>query len=149
MKTRLQDLNKSEWAAAANHFGFEVGETTAETRLNAEQAGVTWKMYQEAFYPEEEPKPAPAENVITAGKVTQKVDLDDTVITAPEPPKFEEASKYLIKMDRANPLFEFGRYRFTQENPFVIMPAEDAQRILTQEKGFRQAFPSEAQDFYS
>ncbi len=56
--------------------------------------------------------------------------------------------KFLIKMTRENPLFEVRGYRFTQSHPYALVDAGDANYILQNEDGFRQAFPAELEEFY-
>lgn len=55
----------------------------------------------------------------------------------------------VVKMERENPTFEVLGYRFTREHPYVVMSAQDAQEIFDRERGFRQATPREAQEYYS
>lgn len=55
---------------------------------------------------------------------------------------------YLIKMTRENPLFEVRGHKFTRSHPYALVNAADADYILTNEEGFRQATPSELREFY-
>ena len=58
------------------------------------------------------------------------------------------AEPYLIKMVRENPYYEVGKYKFTESHPYALVDAADAERVL-REEGFRQAFPSELEEFYN
>lgn len=141
----FRDLNKDELKAAALYFGTEDEGTKDALVADLAENGVTWEQYVDAFLAE---KPEPS--------VPETVEEFDEAFEAASPVKVEAArptaltpqSSYLIKMDRKNPYFEFGTYKFTQDNPYVIMPADAAQAILTQEQGFRQATPAELQEFY-
>lgn len=59
----------------------------------------------------------------------------------------------LVKMDRKNRRYDVeanGRmYTFTFDNPYALMPEEDAEVICDREEGFRIASPREAKEFYS
>ena len=54
----------------------------------------------------------------------------------------------LVRMRRANPSFEYRRYTFTQEHPYVLMSVDDANVLLRMETGFVIATPEEAKEFY-
>lgn len=154
--TSFKDLKAKELKAAALAFG--VDETQGADGIRAEllENGVTWEMYEEAFKVKPETVEVEESTVITSKDVNPpREGVDEVTITTPEIITAEEAaplaasSKYLIKMDRKNPSFEFRRYKFTQENPYAVMDADDAQAILSKEDGFRQAFPNELQEYYS
>lgn len=140
---------------AIDDFAVEVADTDSKKVVAAAllESGVTFEMYLEAnphqrekFAPETV-APAPAENVVTAD--TLEADAPVEIVTKEEHPKLATTEKYLIKMVRQNPLFEVRGHKFTQTHPYVLMSAEDAQAILSEEEGFRQAFPQELQEFYS
>lgn len=63
-------------------------------------------------------------------------------------PVVSPTAKYLIKMDRENPLFEIAGYKFTQEQPYALVSADKADHVLS-EPGFRQATPRELKEFYA
>lgn len=136
----FRDLNKDELKAAALYFGTEDEGTKDALVADLAENGVTWEQYVEAFLDE---KTAPVDEVVEATGEEEPVKVE-----AAKPTALTPQSSYLIKMDRKNPYFEFGTYKFTQDNPYVIMPADAAQAILTQEQGFRQATPAELQEFY-
>lgn len=118
----------------AESFGVDISDAKTKPDIIAHLAeeGVTWDIYNnvstaerpvdteiETFYQKKQTGPATGENLI------------------------------LVKMDRANPLYEVNSYTFTSKHPFVAMPEDDAQAIFDAEKGFRIATPSEARSFYS
>lgn len=154
----FDDLNKDQLVAAALAFGADEKGTKAEIKTELEELGVTWKMYAEAFKLEgfdslpnevekfEMPEPTDVEGWPDAPEGGEEV---EDVVTQEEP-VLVPSQKYLIKFVGENPYFEFGTYKFTQEKPFGVMPAEDAQAALTKEPTkFRQAFPAELQEYYS
>lgn len=113
------------------------------------EGGVSWADYV-AQHPEVAPEPEPEPvNVIKAPnkKKAGRPQAGGNVITA-KPIDATEEEQYLIKMTRENPLYETRGYRFTQEHPYALVSAADAQFILEREDGFRQAFPNELQEFY-
>ena len=70
------------------------------------------------------------------------------VVVKENRPVVAESAPYLVKMDRENPYYEVGRYKFTVDNPYVLVDARDAESVL-REPGFRQAFPSELEEYYN
>jgi hypothetical protein len=87
-------------------------------------------------------------NVITSADVTGKVEETGEVrIITKEAPKVTE--KYLVKMTRANPLFQVGPYKFTKEHPYALVEGSDLRKLLDEEEGFRQAYPDEIDEFYN
>ena len=114
----------------AEGFGVEVpAKTTKEDLiLLLEEEGITYAMYEKFAESERE-------------------DEDDSL---PSPSvDLSNVNTILVKMDRLNPTYQFGRYTFTQQHPFIAMPEWDAQAIFDSEQGFRPATPREVQDFYS
>lgn len=57
--------------------------------------------------------------------------------------------KWLLKMERDNVRYDVRGHKFTAEHPYALVTPADAEYILNHEKGFRQAFPSELEEFYS
>ena len=55
----------------------------------------------------------------------------------------------LVKMERMNPRYDVMGYTFTEQNPFIAMPEDKAQKIFDTQEGFRMATPKEVQEFYS
>ena len=158
----FNDLNKDQLVAAALAFGADETGTKESIKADLAEMGVTWPMYAQAFkvgkYADadldevveefEMPEPVNVEDWPDAPEVGENVQPE--LATAPSVPQLAPAEKYLIKFIGENPYFEFGKYKFTQESPYGIMPASDAQTALTKEpEKFRQAFPAELQEFYS
>lgn len=154
----LGKLKKADLLAAAEHYGVDVDETSTNAELVASlyEEGVTDEVYAKDFENE------PAENTVTTKDAAPKKeaggeptlteeDLAENNEDAIAEPVVEDfrGKRYLIKMERKNPLFEIGKHRFTQDRPFAVVSAKEAQEILTKYEGFRQAFPDEAESFYS
>jgi hypothetical protein len=127
-------MKVDELRSIADSFGVDLGKAKNKADIIAHLAeeGVTWDIFNnvstaerpvdteiETFYQKKQTGPATGENLI------------------------------LVKMDRANPLYEVNSYTFTSKHPFVAMPEDDAQAIFDAERGFRIATPSEARNFYS
>lgn len=176
MPKSFKELKKTELQAAALAFGTEDEDSVNEVGVEALRAGlaesgVTWEQYAELFLQEEEA----ASNVITSEVVNSPVgDVDEvaalrariaeleaqapvvvnnfneepTIVTKEEFAPLSPNEQWLIRMTRANPLFEIAGHRFTQDHPYALMTAADAEVVL-QEEGFRQARPSEVQEYYS
>lgn len=54
----------------------------------------------------------------------------------------------LVRMRRANPSYEYRRYTFTQDHPYVLMSVADANDLFKLETGFVIATPEEAREYY-
>lgn len=89
--------------------------------------------------------PEPEAPVAEEAPVVAKEEAPVEIVTY-QPPAPEQ--KYLIKMDRKNPLFEILGHRFTQEHPYALVTGEEAEHLVTKEEGFRMAYPSELEEFY-
>lgn len=125
--------------SAVEDFAVEAAPSDSRKKVLAalEEAGVTW-----SDYVAQHPEVAPEEAVVEA-----KPD-PNTVIRTAEPIATAPAEKYLVKMTRDNVLYETRGYRFTSAHPYALVEGEDLEYILAKEDGFRQAFPSELQEFY-
>lgn len=152
---KWSDLKKPQLVEAAEVFGADNTGNAQDIIAALTTDGVTVEDYRKQFKLGEY-KPKEDDGVTKSSDVAppkEVVELPEVVV-APEPVtaepiKFAVQDKYLIKMDkRQNPYFEFRQYVFTQENPYAILTAEDAEELLKTEEGFRQAFPSELQEFY-
>lgn len=155
--TSFKDLKKPELLLAADFFGTETEGGVEALRADLVDNGVTFDDYLEHFHPEV----ANAEPVSQKFAMPEPVDVESwpdadeggedvtSPVTATAVPTLAPAEKYLIKFIGENPYFEFGRYKFTTEKPYGIMPAAHAQDALVNEPTkFRQAFPDELQEFY-
>lgn len=135
-------------------FAVDVKPTDSKKVLLAAAAedGVTWEMYKKAYpdteVEEEEETPVLEHVPDPAGAVAEEVPAPK-VRTKSEEVNTATTDMYLIKMNRENPYFEFRGYKFTQDHPYVVMPAADADKILRNEDGFAIATPSEANEYYN
>lgn len=137
----FEQLSKKELLRTAEEdFAVEVDRSWPKAQIikQLEEYAITWPMYLEAN----------PEAALTFGQEIPANIVTEPVI-AVAPPVLEEEPKVLIKMTRANPLYEIGRYRWTQKHPYVLVAEKDAERILIHEEGFRQATPGELQEYYS
>ena len=137
----FEKLSKSELVRTAEEdFAVDVDRSWPKAKIIEElkNSGVDFAMYLEQ-------NPDKAEEF---SEVPANVSNEPVVKTAP-PVKEENEEKILIKMLRENPLYEIGRYRWTQKHPYALVSIKDAERILIKEDGFRQATPGELQEYYS
>lgn len=155
--TSFKELDEVQLKAATDYFGVDYGDNVETARAALAEDNVTWEDYLDVFAPKPEVEKEVVDRAKKPVNVVKSTDMDPKreveevteVITAPANPVLTQQGSYLIKMTRQNPYFEFKKYKFTQENPYAIMPPEDAQEILSTEEGFRQAFPAELQEFYN
>lgn len=157
----FKELKTAELRAAAKAFAVDEDEVIDKSNAAILQAalveaGVTWEMYQEMFFPNVEPTPEPvvtnpAPGVLVSDSLESRplvVEPEEVVIiTKEEHPKLPTTQQYLVKMVRENPYFEISGFKFTKDHPYNLMSAEQAEVVL-REEGFRQALPSEVQEFY-
>lgn len=152
----LSDFNKAELYTIADKFGADVehGQGIKKQHLVdvLEGDGITVELvfdnieeYKNRYNPE--PVEAP-QNVIKTSdvNVAPQVKKEDVVVAKP----FEsDNKKYLIKMTRANPHFEIVGCTFTEQHPYALVDSDRAEYLLTRVEGFRQATPSELEDYYN
>lgn len=159
----FQDLERDElYRTALEDFAVQVHHAAGKDKiieaLNTD--GVTWEMYTSknpGAAGIEEPEPVVAERttvadgVITSDVVTGKV-AEPVLRTKKEEINVAANDIWLVHMDRENPYFEFRGesklHKFTQENPFAVMSASDANLITSSEEGFSIATPAQAAAFY-
>lgn len=166
LPTQFRDLGVAELRrSAVEDFAVDVKQTdNKEAALAAlTEAGVTWADYVQQ-HPEVAPAPVVVDkqktpaNVITnpnagdpanltVGGTTEEAPVQP-VVRVQEPVKVTPTDKYLVKMTRDNPRFDTRGYTFTQAHPYALVDGKDLEYILTKEDGFRQALPSELQEFY-
>lgn len=152
--TGFKDLSVAELRrSAVEDFAVDVSDVDNKQVVIAAlaESGVQWKDYVA-----QHPEVAPDDNVVKSGGVDSSVlsveePADEPVgdVIVAQPVSAKPTDKFLIKMTRNNPLYETRGYRFTQEHPYNLVSPEDAEFILSREDGFRQAFPSELEEFYS
>lgn len=109
--------------------------------------GVEWSQYatlKGLNVPEPEPVVEPAPEVETADAAIPEPEVE--IITAAALP--QKVQKYLIRMERDNVRYDTRGYKFTQEHPYALVDADDANYILEKEIGFRMATPRELEEFY-
>lgn len=163
LPTQFRELGVAELRrSAVEDFAVDVKSTdNKETALAAlAEAGVTWADYV-AQHPEVAPvvdKQKAPENVIKNPNATNPDNLSVgasveeevvvPVIRVQEPVTAAPTDKFLVKMTRDNPRFDTRGYTFTQTHPYALVDGSDLEYILTKEDGFRQALPSELQEFY-
>lgn len=126
----FNDLEEDPLREAARWFGAEDTGDRQDVIKSLEEWGVDWNMYVREFkLPGYEALPAPEESIFTEVDVEDAEEVDtpvvEKIITAD--PQLAPAQKYLIRFIGKNPYFERGKYKFSQERPFAVMPAEDAQ----------------------
>lgn len=110
------------------------------------ESGVEWNDYATLKgLKSAEPEAPVVEAVVTAPEPVIEEEVE--IITA-APLSASRTQKYLLKMDRDNVRFDIRGHKFTQEHPYALVSADDADHILTKEKGFRMAYPSELEEFY-
>jgi hypothetical protein len=157
--TSFNDLNKEQLVAAALAFGTDETGNKEAIKADLLESGVTFDQYLEMFHPGEKVTVTPEPETFELPEPTNIEDWPDAdeggdeevskPVTVAATPQLAPADKYLIKFIGENPYFEFGTYKFSQDKPYGIMPAQDAQKALVSEPDkFRQAYPAELQEFY-
>lgn len=148
--TKFEDLGVAELRrSAVEDFAVEVSPDDNKKSVLAAlaEAGVNWTDYVQQ-HPEvkpDEPVVKPADSFIES---------EPAVATAPVAPVTaapvvaDGTQPWLIKMVRDNVRFDVRGYTFTQQHPYALVKPEDVPFILEREDGFRQAYPTELQEFY-
>ena len=149
----LTKLTKKELVRTAQEdFGVEVDKTRDKAGIIEQlvENGVTWDMYLEENPDERAKYEQPVPDNVIRHAVSEEEVLPDVYYPERKLPSLAEVeeSLVLIRMVRANPLYEIRGYRFTKDNPFVLVKEEDADHILLEEDGFRQATPRELKEYY-
>lgn len=168
---KFEDLGKDELVRTAiEDFAVDLQEEEKKSKKTVIAAlvenSIFWDDYV-ACHPEVAPED-PAPTTIKSNAPTHGVVGEDTVtydlagatvepveeepvhihVATPVVQSIAPSDQYLLKMVRDNPLFQTRGYTFTEEHPYALVSAEDAQYILEHEDGFRQAFPAELAEFY-
>lgn len=133
----FNDLEKPELLKAVDFFGVEVDTNSDEEAIvrALEADGITYAQYEKFLVPDEE-KQAAAQPKAPAKR-------------GRKPAAVAEKKKVLVKMERKNPIYEIGKYRFTRSHPFQLVDEDDVDKVVRRHKGFSIATPSEAKEFYS
>lgn len=134
-KHEVAKATKKTLVDAADYFGVDVKEEdkVADLRERFVDDGVTDEMFTEYLELKE-----------TAEKAA-KERSDEDIESSEEP----EEDKILLKMERKNPSMSIKGHSFTQRHPYQLVPASDAEFIILNYKGFRQALPAEVERYYS
>lgn len=136
----FEKLEKKELLrTAAEDFAVDVDKAWPKAKIieALEGSGVDFAMYLDQNPDRKEKYSEVPSNVST-----------EPVIKPGPPVEEDNERKIVIKMLRENPLYEIGKYRWTQQHPYVLVSEADAERILINEEGFRQATPGEVQKYY-
>jgi translation initiation factor IF-2 len=136
----FKTLKKDQLKLVAEGFGLEVSEkATAPALLAAiiEDGNINWDDAVSLLK--------------TEGAWTQEdVQNEEKERAAAQAEKDARPKDTLLKMKRANRRYDIRGYTFTQEHPYALVTAEDAEAITDGDpEGFAYATPKEAQQFYS
>ena len=137
----FKKLTKAELLRTAEEdFAVEVDSALPKGKIieALEDSGVDFEMYLEQNPDKRKDFNEVPDNVV-----------QEPVVKSAPPVEDKDVKKVLIKMERANALYEIGKYRFTKTHPYVLVDERDAERIILGEEGFRQATPRELQEFYA
>lgn len=165
MPNSFKELKIADLRAVADGFGVDATGGKEEILASLSEDGVTWEDYLAQAAPvQEENNVVKSADVTSGGPSAEELLLakvaeleaklaeaeKPVVVDAPvaQAPKLDPNTPWLVKMVRENPLFEIEGHRFTQEHPYALMDAAKADKVL-REEGFRQALPSEVEEFYS
>lgn len=162
--TKFEDLGVAELRRSAiEDFAVPVEENDNKKSVLAAlvESGVSWSDYVDqhpevkpeepavkpaATFVEREPEPSREGSVITAESMRAPEPLAPVTAAAVVA---EGSQPWLIKMTRENLRYDTRGYTFTKEHPYALVKPEDVPYILEKEDGFRQAYPTELQEFYS
>jgi hypothetical protein len=165
--TKFEDLDKEELIRSAlEDFAVDLQDDEKKSKRALLAAFVENSIFWDDYVsqhpevaPEEKPvavtSNAPSHGVVGEDTeegfltpVVEEKEEEVVIHTSAPSPTLSHNDKYLLKMVRDNPLFQTRGYTFTEEHPYALVNAVDAQWILENEEGFRQAFPQELADFY-
>jgi hypothetical protein len=147
----FNDLDVAELRrTAVEDFAVDIKATDNKKTVLAAlvEDGVEWEQYatlKGLNVPEPEPVVEAAPEVETADATIPEPEVEIITATALAP---SPVQKYLIRMERDNVRYDTRGYKFTQEHPYALVNADDANYILEKEIGFRMATPRELEEFY-
>lgn len=168
----FKSLNKDELKGVAEFFVVDVeaanpekGPNKGEYLAALAQDEVTWEQYNDVYLVAKqsgqdksaEVRRQEAEAEAEAEKVKnaeQKAETDDVEArevaeeAEEDEPKVAE-DEILVKYERKNPTWQAAGYTFTKAHPFASVPVSVAEFLISKQKGFRLALPSEVTDYYS
>jgi hypothetical protein len=107
------------------------------------QEAAAEKARKEAEAEEDKDEAAAAEDDVEA--VEKAEEAEDHRVETEE----DEEDEALVKYERKNPTWEAAGYTFTQKHPFASVPVSVAEFLITKQKGFRLALPSEVTEYYN
>lgn len=149
----FNNLNKEKLLLAAEFANVDVTEdnTKAEIVAALEEANFSWSSYKK-FVEADDRVPGEALNQAPHHEAPRQG-------TAKEPfaePAAQAAQQFnqmvLLKMERQNGTFEILGKRFTKQQPFQVMSADEAQEVIDAAAqmggGFRIATPAEAKSYF-
>jgi hypothetical protein len=107
-------------------------------------------------YSEEDNKPVLIAKIVEAGiTLDSAADLNAAAAemvaknTKVKEEEYQKQEKKLMKTNRENPTFEIRGVIFRKDQPFSLVPEEDAEWIAQNIEGIRFATPGELKDYYS
>lgn len=150
------------YALATDNFGVEVSQTANKQQIIAALAenGVTWEMARtydpqaaavdEELQAEKERTVITTESMAVAKEVSPgQIEVQEVpVVVVEKPVAPTQPQVVLLKMERENQRYDIRGYKFTRENPYVLVDADDADFIMSHEDGFKMASPREAKEYY-
>lgn len=135
----FKTLKKPQLVAVATGFGLDVDENNNVAELKAAIAEADYITWDEAV------NILKRENLWTEDDEAKAVEAKEEAKAAKE----AEPRDTVIRMYRANRSYEILGHKFTQENPYALMSAADAETITDLDpEGFRYASPKEVAEFY-
>lgn len=137
------------WEDYADRYGYTIANTLDEadsvepisepTTTSAPAAVVT-----ETNVIDRTPEPTRKEKAVT--EADRRPPTSQVVYA--QAPTVEPDVQYLVKMERPNERYQHGKYVWTKRHPYALVDGKDLENVLRHEPGFRQAWPSEAAEFY-
>lgn len=139
-------MNVTELRELCGQLGVEIEPKASKNEIlvELEENGVTWDYVKSLQDNYEKNKPDEDEEEIPKKpEKSERLDVEDASN------KYNQGSQ-LLKMVAQNASFEVMGYSFSRKNPFAVMTATDAQKIIDfYPDKFRLAHPREAQEFYA
>jgi hypothetical protein len=150
----FKTLTAEELADVADFFVVDVENPNPEKPLTKKvllaalsegEQPVTWEDYETIYLVAKEreaaAKATPAPEVAPPEQVVEVVPTAPVVV--------DKSDWILVKMDRQNFRYDIRGYSFTKKHPFQALAPQDAEYVISNVEGFRQALPSEVQDYYN
>ena len=132
-------LKKEQLKAVADGFGVEVAESATVADLKSALADADYIEWDQAVTLLKQ------EGLWTEADDKKESERKEEARAAKE----AEPKDTLIKMRRGNRSYEIMGYRFTQDSPYALTTAADAEAITDLDpEGFHYATPKEAIEFY-